>query len=354
MKGRKNILSACTAIVFAVSAAVSASVLPAYADGDWDGTVDTSWYNTTDTEFTLTTPEELAGLAEIVNSGKDNFADKFVYMGNDISFYDFADAEAWKKGVGTPEHQWESIGIKYETPFKGTFCGNNYTISGLYSYDDDNKAGLFGYAGSGSSIQNVVLSDSYLCSINDFAGGICAYVRMATVTDCENRAVVESTYYTAGGICGANLGGALEKCSNSGTIYGQTGAGGVAGEICSTGTANNCFNSGTVTSVKAAGGISGLSSENGIKNCYNMGNITGGTETGGIIGKSTGDSKLSSCYNFGTVISQKGTSGGVTGSEKTVCTSCYYLEALRKAQFSAMAWKPLIPICLLTASLPCF
>ncbi|MCL2100658.1 MAG: hypothetical protein FWH22_02955 [Fibromonadales bacterium] len=32
----------------------------------WDGTVDTDWYNGTDTEFTISTAEQLAGLA--VNS----------------------------------------------------------------------------------------------------------------------------------------------------------------------------------------------------------------------------------------------------------------------------------------------
>lgn len=34
----------------------------------WDGAVDLSWYNGTDTEFTLTTPAQLAGVAELVNS----------------------------------------------------------------------------------------------------------------------------------------------------------------------------------------------------------------------------------------------------------------------------------------------
>lgn len=33
----------------------------------WDGAVDLSWYNGTDTEFTLTTPAQLAGVAELVN-----------------------------------------------------------------------------------------------------------------------------------------------------------------------------------------------------------------------------------------------------------------------------------------------
>ena len=31
----------------------------------WDGAVDLSWYNGTDTEFSLTTPAQLAGVAEL-------------------------------------------------------------------------------------------------------------------------------------------------------------------------------------------------------------------------------------------------------------------------------------------------
>jgi hypothetical protein len=31
----------------------------------WDGTADTAWYNDSQTEFTITTPEQLAGLAEL-------------------------------------------------------------------------------------------------------------------------------------------------------------------------------------------------------------------------------------------------------------------------------------------------
>ena len=36
---------------------------------EWDGTADTSWYNDTDTEFVITTAEQLAGLAELVDNG---------------------------------------------------------------------------------------------------------------------------------------------------------------------------------------------------------------------------------------------------------------------------------------------
>ena len=51
----------------------------------WDGAVDLSWYNGTDTEFSLTTPAQLAGVAELVNSNTTDFAGKTIRLGADIS-----------------------------------------------------------------------------------------------------------------------------------------------------------------------------------------------------------------------------------------------------------------------------
>ena len=51
----------------------------------WDGAVDLSWYNGTDTEFTITTPAQLAGVAEQVNSNTADFAGKTIRLGADIS-----------------------------------------------------------------------------------------------------------------------------------------------------------------------------------------------------------------------------------------------------------------------------
>ena len=51
----------------------------------WDGAVDLSWYNGMDTEFTLTTPAQLAGVAELVNSNTTDFAGKTIRLGADIS-----------------------------------------------------------------------------------------------------------------------------------------------------------------------------------------------------------------------------------------------------------------------------
>ena len=52
----------------------------------WNGSADTKWYdNSSDaTEFYITTAEELAGLAQIVNKNIDSFEGKTIYLMNDI------------------------------------------------------------------------------------------------------------------------------------------------------------------------------------------------------------------------------------------------------------------------------
>ena len=42
----------------------------------WDGTADISWYDPNAQTYTLTTAEQLAGLAKLVNEGRDLFVGK--------------------------------------------------------------------------------------------------------------------------------------------------------------------------------------------------------------------------------------------------------------------------------------
>ncbi len=77
----------------------------------------TAWYDNADaeaTEYIITTADELAGFAALVDSG-NSFAGKTVKLGADI---DLMNAE------------WEAIGSSYY-PFSGSFDGQGYTISNL-------------------------------------------------------------------------------------------------------------------------------------------------------------------------------------------------------------------------------
>lgn len=266
---------------------------------DWDGSADISWYNETDSEFTLNTPCQLAGLSKLVNEENDSFANKTIYLGADIEFYTNSDAAEWSKGKNIPKQSWQPIGILYETPFKGIFDGCGYTISGVYSLENENIAGLFGCIGSNSEVKNLTLNNSYIYSMNKYSGGICAYNHYADISNCHSSAIICSDYYIAGGIAGVNLGGNIQSCANTGFVAGGIGSGGISGYI------NSCT----------------------INNTYNIGEISGMSIAGGIAGAVQESSSINNSYNIGKVISENGVSCGIVGEQGAVCSSCYYLNS---------------------------
>ena len=95
----------------------------------WDGTADTRWYtgHEADTEYRITTAEQLAGLAQLVNAkpGTTNFAGKTFYLEKDLDL---------------SGHEWISIGtvIGGDNPkysFCGVFDGKGHVISNLSSHE---------------------------------------------------------------------------------------------------------------------------------------------------------------------------------------------------------------------------
>ena len=105
----------------------------AFAEGtsvdNWDGTADTSWYTDAPdaSEYHISTAEQLAGLAQLVNAapGTTNFAGKTFYLDNDLDL---------------SGHEWISIGTVLggdypEYSFCGVFDGQGHVISNLYSHE---------------------------------------------------------------------------------------------------------------------------------------------------------------------------------------------------------------------------
>ena len=151
----------------------------------WDGTVDTSWYNEDDTEFTITTAEQWAGLAYLVN-GKQSYnptltesADFGYYTdghksaipvesdsNNSVSFegkkiyleanLDFCATDANGNLIKLPGNENLSmmpVGYSSYTPFKGTINGQGHIIKNLFQggwdlygldYTSKVRLGLFG------------------------------------------------------------------------------------------------------------------------------------------------------------------------------------------------------------------
>ena len=205
----------------------------------WDGTADTSWYNATSTKFEISTAEQLAGLAKLVNNGK-NFSNKTVRLTADIVLNDTSDWENWENSA--PENSWSTIGSYYSEPsyngasFSGTFDGQGHTVSGIYINSENNFQGLFGY--NGGTIKNIGVTESYIKG--DYCvGGVCGRNYDGTISNCYNSGNVSSNDYNVGGVCGDNYHGTISNCYNSGTINGDSHVGGVCGR--NYGTISNCY-----------------------------------------------------------------------------------------------------------------
>ncbi|MBR2615519.1 MAG: SipW-dependent-type signal peptide-containing protein [Clostridia bacterium] len=209
----------------------------------WTGEVDTAWYDASEAEFVLTSAEELAGLASLVNSKTNHFQNKTVKLGADINLSNLS---------------WTPIGSA-DAGFQGTFDGDGHTVSNLY-VEADNNAGLFGYALNGGNVKNLTVENAYV-KANDYAGAIMG----RGYTDIDNCHVKNATVITtpylmddgvtydggakAGGIIGQLLEGAgntVTNCSATGVkIYGFRDLGGVVGMVHN----NNACSDNTATDV---------------------------------------------------------------------------------------------------------
>lgn len=125
---KKRILGIALAICMMIFC-VPMGVFAESAADVWDGMADTSWYTSTPdaSEYHISTAEQLAGLAQLVNAdpGTTNFAGKTFYLDNDLDL---------------SGHEWISIGtvLGGDYPgysFCGVFDGQGHVISNLYSHE---------------------------------------------------------------------------------------------------------------------------------------------------------------------------------------------------------------------------
>ena len=125
---KKRILGIALAICMMIFC-VPMGVFAESAADVWDGTADTSWYTSAPdaSEYHISTAEQLAGLAQLVNAdpGTTNFAGKTFYLDNDLDL---------------SGHEWISIGtvLGGDYPgysFCGVFDGQGHVISNLYSHE---------------------------------------------------------------------------------------------------------------------------------------------------------------------------------------------------------------------------
>lgn len=164
----------------------------------------TSWYNDSQTEFTITTANQLAGFAKLVNSG-NTFEGKTINLGANISL---------------KNRMWIPIGTDYNRltrkfrsdGFKGLFDGKGFIISNLYvRIIDAPHIGLFGE--NKGTIRNVGITDSYARG-DWYVGGLVGYNRKTgNIANCYFSGRVELEREHAGGLVGHNEGSIINSYS---------------------------------------------------------------------------------------------------------------------------------------------
>lgn len=329
----------------AVNAAVGESSQKAAASG-----IDILDYesNPTATEFVLNDIAGMEKLAELVNSGKDNFKGKTITLTANLQY---------DKNV-VRNHQ--IIGEYGDgRQFQGTFDGAGHIISGINSYNDKfGGMGLFGYI-KDAKLTRIILEDSII--ENWLVGGIAGWAEGDTVIDqCAvgNGVRVgteeEDTGGTAGGIVGWAGGGKItvSRCvvKKDVVITGKDNAGGIVGIFDDSegngGSINvtRCINYATVKGKdeSSCGGIlasMAIIQANAVKNqinrCTNYGTIYCGdlsgsgeniTAVAGIAGYSQ-NTEIDECCNMGQIIFEgnyNDSRGGIVGIElNTKAINCY-------------------------------
>lgn len=214
--------------------------------------------------YTIKYASDLDHLATFVNNGQ-NYSGVYFVLCNDIayshsSYWNFAENENNYTAIGT-----------YDNPFRGTFDGGGYTISGIRickKYTTSNKTymdqGLFGYVGEGGTVKRVNLADTRITAYTS-GGGIAGRVYKSTIEDCSvgNDVwihAVENGASDQGGIVGCSQSGTVRRCISRATL---------------------AINSG-LTSCKMFGGIVG-NNTNIIEDCIAIGVIIPNVNARGAI-----------------------------------------------------------------------
>lgn len=187
----------------------------------WGDFADTSWYTEADanaTEYHITTAEQLAGLAKLVNADTSpvTFKDKTIYLDKDIDL---------------SEYQWTPIGkgSNFKHYFDGTFDGQYHKIMNLYHHytgEDLTRNGLFGVISSGGTVKNLMVVDADIVS-NDcslLAGILADWVDGGTVENCYTSGKIENNVgdKMVGGLIGQCTAGTQVKGCGSDAIVVST------------------------------------------------------------------------------------------------------------------------------------
>ena len=179
----------------------------------------------------------------------------------DIDLKDFCHAADASQNL--EELSWVPIG-NIERDYKGTFDGNGKTITNLYINASQTFMGLFGYTYQ-STIKNLTFENANVTNTQDIIGIL--------VGDAGSGSTLQNI-----------------KISETCQIKGGNYTGGIAGILY--GNAYNCVNYATVQGIQYVGGLFGSYQRTGnsITACANYGNVTATSQrVGGLVANSVAE-----------------------------------------------------------------
>ena len=230
---KKKVLSFLLTLCLVMTFVPMATFAEGTSVDNWDGSTDTSWYTSAPdaSEYHITTAEQLAGLAQLVNAdpGTTNFAGKTFYLDNDLDL---------------SGHEWISIGTVLggdypEYSFCGVFDGQGHVISNLYSHESYIKGAdeshnllrnaLFGNVYNGE-VKNLGVADAeiWIDPKDDSAAGkgiLADWMYKSKITNCWTSGSIYSgtkIEKNIGGIVGITMQGCtISGCYSTATLTGN-------------------------------------------------------------------------------------------------------------------------------------
>ena len=141
---------------------------------------------TVDNPYKITTADDLNKLAADVNNGT-KYTDTYFKLMNDVCY---EHTSTWNDTTST-ENNFTPIGNSTSNSFRGTFDGNDKSISGIRIYKDTKTAtsqniGLFGVLRG--TVKNLTLTDTRIVGYG-YTGGIAGY--------CSSNSVIDSCIVTS-------------------------------------------------------------------------------------------------------------------------------------------------------------
>lgn len=217
---------------------------------------------------------------------------------------------------------WTTVGTETE-PFKGTFDGKGYTITGLTILTSYNE--YMGFIGmlDGGTVKNVKFASVSVNGKDDVGTAVGRIINGGIVSGVQVLGGTVSGAKRVGGVVGSiKASGTVSDCINAAVVTANDrNAGGIVGSAYYTATGQqmyitNCVNNGAVTaSGGVCGGIVSLSAANVSGNTNTA--AVKGTEVGGIVGEQKSYGSVTNNTNSGAVMNTGGNAaygaGGIIG-----------------------------------------